>query len=145
MKFKDFKKCDNDIWLDIFNIIVIVFFYLTFIFGLVFPIYDTLQSTLVCSGGETLIENCIYYYGVFMLKSPFLNWLIWFIMIESVAFINLVIGKLIVSYLTDVKLMRDKILNRKEKEKEDETKDEYKSTEKFERTVSACDYRKWSK
>ena len=109
-----------------------ILFFLVLIFGIVFPIFDTLKSTLVCSGGETLIENCIYHYGTFMLKSPFLNWFIWFSIFEFVAFIILIVGKLIVKHISDDK-----------KEKGDNHG--YKSKEKFERNVSACDYRKWSK
>jgi flagellar biosynthesis/type III secretory pathway M-ring protein FliF/YscJ len=118
--------------ISIVNKSTIIMFFLVLIFGIVFPIFDTLKSTLVCSGGETLIENCIYHYGTFMLKSPFLNWFIWFSIFEFAAAIILLVGKLIVKHLSRGK--KGKPENHG-----------YKSTEKFERNVSACDYRKWSK
>jgi flagellar biosynthesis/type III secretory pathway M-ring protein FliF/YscJ len=118
--------------ISIVNKSTIIMFFLVLIFGIVFPIFDTLKSTLVCSGGETLIENCIYHYGTFMLKSPFLNWFIWFSIFEFAAAIILLVGKLIVKHLSRGKKGKPENYG-------------YKSTEKFERNVSACDYRKWSK
>lgn len=109
-----------------------ILFFVIVIFGIVFPVIDTLSKELVCSGGETLIENCIYRYGTFMTKSPFLNWFIWFAIIQSIAVIVLVIGKLI-----------NRNLSGNKRSKKDDYG--YKSKEKFERNVSACDYRKWSK
>ncbi|MGD9964154.1 MAG: hypothetical protein AB7S96_02235 [Candidatus Izemoplasmatales bacterium] len=126
------KKSKKQKLITIINKSTNILFFLVLISGIVFPIFDTLKSTLVCSGGETLIENCIYHYGTFRLKSPFLNWFIWFSIFEFVAVIILIIKKSIVKHLSGVKKAKPENHG-------------YKSTEKFERNVSACDYRKWSK
>lgn len=114
--------------LNIFYNFINVLIFLMVIFGIIFSLIDSKTAVLVCSGGETLIENCIYHYGTFMTKNPFLNWFIWF----AIIFLPVLAFRLLINYLK----------GRNTKEKDDLS---YKSKEKFERNVSACDYRKWSK
>lgn len=81
------------------------------------------------------------FFGVFMIENFFLNLLIWIFMTIVIAIFSFVIGKSFIRFFTKVKLKRKKRL----KEKEETDSNEYQSNEKFERNVSACDYRKWSK
>ncbi|MFA7075973.1 MAG: hypothetical protein WC152_04800 [Candidatus Izemoplasmatales bacterium] len=130
-------KKESDSWLDIYNYIVIVLFYLLILVGFIFGIIDSGNNYY----DEVTNEKV---YGVLKFSTWIGAFIFWIGITILVSFGYLIINKLLISYLSDIKTIRNSLREDSLIENEDIDKIVFKK-ESFERNVSACDYRKWGK
>ena len=97
-------KTSNDSLLKIYNLYVIVSFFLIIIGGFIWAIIDASTIDNYCPG-----IDCTKYYGIFKWRSSFAVWIFWIATIYMFAIIRLMISKLIISGLDDIKQIRKNI------------------------------------
>ena len=89
----------SDSWLNIYNVYINIRAICIFIVGTVFASYDA-----------RMVEENEYNGGLsFFISNQYLAWFVWFFITIIMMFACTLISKVIISYLSDVKQIRDKL------------------------------------
>lgn len=105
MIIKKIFKADGDLWIEIYNYLVVITFVMFLFGGIIFAYIDATNTIL-------RIENDVIYklHGVFELKSGFIVWFIWILITGFYSFFYLFFQKVIVSHLANVRTIKKTLI-----------------------------------